>query len=279
MKKLVILTLAIPVFLSSCFDTELVFEDQFEPVIQAYLFKNQPVEGVRITSMYSFGTDTTIGGQNISDALVILQQGDNTWQLEHNDDDSGSYFLNEAISMVAGDTFRLAATIGDDVYSAFTVVPDDPPVVTMSTDTIMIDRVVDMMDFRDMEMPDPVEFTWDNPDARYFFIRVQNIESYEDNIMPDPPDDMPFKHDGFNFQMDSRPINDSVYELTPRELTHYGTHQIIIYSVNEEYVALYNTQEQDSHELNEPFTNIEEGLGIFTAFTSDTLYLEVIDNQ
>lgn len=47
-------------------------------------------------------------------------------------------------------------------------------------------------------------------------------------------------------------------------------------SVNDEYVNLYNSLNQDSRELNEPYTNIQNGLGIFTAFNSDTLYLQVI---
>jgi hypothetical protein len=41
-------------------------------------------------------------------------------------------------------------------------------------------------------------------------------------------------------------------------------------------VNLYETQEQDTRKLNEPYTNIENGLGIFTAFCSDTLYFEAI---
>nr|MDA3821271.1 hypothetical protein [Bacteroidales bacterium] len=108
-----------------------------------------------------------------------------------------------------------------------------------------------------------------------FFFRVQNIETVEDAIMPDPPADMPFRKGGFAFQMDTRPTNESYFSLQPRELTHFGTHRIIVYSVNDEYVNLYNSQDQDSGELNEPFSNIENGLGIFTAFSSDTMYLEV----
>ncbi len=89
-------------------------------------------------------------------------------------------------------------------------------------------------------------------------------------------DDLPFKRGGFIFQMVTRPVNDDFYEISPRELTHFGTHRVIVFSVNEEYVNLYETQEQDTRKLNEPFSNIENGLGIFASFSSDTLYFEVV---
>jgi hypothetical protein len=41
-------------------------------------------------------------------------------------------------------------------------------------------------------------------------------------------------------------------------------------------VNLYSSLNQDSRELNEPYSNVTNGLGIFTAFNSDTLYIEVI---
>jgi hypothetical protein len=106
------------------------------------------------------------------------------------------------------------------------------------------------------------------------FFRIQNIESYQDLIIPEPPDGAPARG-GFNFQMDTRPTNDNYSTISFQELTHFGTHRIIIYRVNNEYVQLYNSMDQDSRELNEPFSNVENGLGIFTAFNSDTLYFEV----
>ncbi len=46
--------------------------------------------------------------------------------------------------------------------------------------------------------------------------------------------------------------------------------------VNEEYAPLYATLQQDSRDLNEPFTNITGGLGVFTAFAADTTSVTVI---
>lgn len=276
MRKISFIVLLFFVSLSGCFEAELVFEDQFEPVVEAYLFKNQDVTNIKVSSMFSFGSDTTIGGQKITDALALLSRENEIWHLVHNDADSGSYYLDADLIMESGDVFDLTVTLDEEILSAETVIPENPPLISMSTNEIRIEDVDDIQDFRDVVMPDPIEFTWDNPDSKYYFFRVQNIEAEENAIMPDPPADMPFRKGGFNFQMDTRPINSNFFVLEPRELTHFGTHQIIIYSVNDEYVNLYNSQEQDSGELNEPFSNIENGLGIFTAFSSDTMYLEVV---
>lgn len=275
LKRIIIISLAV-VSMHGCFNSDLVFEDQFEPVLEAYLFQDRLVENVKLSSMYSFGSDTTIGGLLITDAMVQLQRDEDTWLLRHNDNDSGSYFTDLPIDMLAGDTFKITVTIGEEILSASTVIPKKPPIINMSATTLKIKDVDDPREFMELEMPDPIEFTWENPGMNYYFFRIQNIESYDDPIRPDPPVDRPFRMGGFNFQMDTRPTNDAYFSLSPRELTNFGTHRIIVYSVNEEYVSLYNSLDQDSRELNEPYTNIVNGLGIFTAFSSDTLYLEVI---
>ena len=75
----------------------------------------------------------------------------------------------------------------------------------------------------------------------------------------------------------SEPQISSFYAIFPRrEFSHYGTHQIIVYRVNPEYAALYERSGNSTLSLEEPPTNIENGLGIFTGASSDTLYLEVV---
>ena len=58
--------------------------------------------------------------------------------------------------------------------------------------------------------------------------------------------------------------------------SQYGRHKVTIYKVNEEYALLYETSEQDSRDLNEPYTNINNGLGIFSGFASQEFYFSVI---
>ena len=62
-------------------------------------------------------------------------------------------------------------------------------------------------------------------------------------------------------------------------IEHLGKHEIKVYKVNQEYVDLYESREQDSRDLNEPLTNIEGGLGVFSAFNYETVYIEIIQME
>ncbi|MCK4880838.1 MAG: DUF4249 family protein [Bacteroidales bacterium] len=274
MNKCFILFGLIPL-LTGCFDSDMVFEDQYEPVVEAYLYVDKEVGNIQLSSMISFGTDSS-GGEKITNALMVLEGESDSWILFHDEFSPGRYYMEERPEMVPGDTFRLRVELEEESLSAVTVIPDNPPAVSMSSHSISITKVDNMMDFRNVVMPDPVELTWNNPGAKYYFLNIQNIESYPIPIMPDPPENSRFATGGFLFQMITQPTNDSYYFIDIRQLEYFGTHRIIFTSVNDEYVYLYNSLNQDTRELNEPYTNIENGLGIFTAFNSDTLYLEVL---
>ena len=272
-KYLVIMSLA--PLLQACFNSDLEFEDQYEPVVEAYLYVGQELEDVNLSSMISFGADS-LGGEAITDAEVTLESESDSWVLVENDSVAGQYCLEEIPAAEPGDTFRIRIETDEDILTSCTVIPDDPPPVSMSSTSIYIPRVDDMRDFQNVEMPDPVELTWDNPDADYYFLDIQNIESYPISIMPDPPDDRPAPPAGFAFQMITEPTNNNYYSIDLRQLDYFGTHRIVFTAVNDEYVYLYNSLNQDSREVNDPYSNVENGLGIFTAFNSDTLFLEVV---
>lgn len=68
---------------------------------------------------------------------------------------------------------------------------------------------------------------------------------------------------------DSLPIN-------ALGLPFLGRYRVQVWRVNEEYAALYNTLQQDSRDLNEPFTNVSGGVGVFTAFAADTTSVVVV---
>ncbi len=274
MKKYIILLGLVPL-LTGCFKADMEFKDQYEPVVEAYLFVNKEVGNINLSSMFSFGADS-LGGESITNAEVVLEGAENSWELIHDDSIPGRYYMEEQPAFIPGDTFRLRVELNEESLSAVTVIPEVPPAVSMSSTSIYVPRVNDMREMQGVEMPDPVELTWDNPEAKYFFLDIQNIESYPISIMPDPPDDRPKPPGGFSFQMITEPTNSNYYSIDTRDLDYFGTHRIVFTSVNEEYVYLYNSLSQDSRELNEPYSNISNGLGIFTAFNSDTLYLEVI---
>lgn len=120
---------------------------------------------------------------------------------------------------------------------------------------------------------DPIEIAWDNETGDYYYIVVENLE---DN--PEYVNDNFATIDGNRprFVFITEPQISNFYALDPRrELTQYGLHQIIVYRVNPEYAALYESSGNSTLSLEQPPTNIENGLGIFTGVSSDTLYLNV----
>jgi hypothetical protein len=58
-----------------------------------------------------------------------------------------------------------------------------------------------------------------------------------------------------------------LYELTLLELRVYGPHEARVYRVSEAYAQLYQTG-GDSRSFREAPSNVDGGLGIFTAFNS-----------
>ncbi len=59
-------------------------------------------------------------------------------------------------------------------------------------------------------------------------------------------------------------------------LRFLGRYVVNVWRVNEAYAQLYAMLQQDSRDLNEPFTNISGGLGVFTAFSADTTSIVVV---
>jgi hypothetical protein len=81
---------------------------------------------------------------------------------------------------------------------------------------------------------------------------------------------------GSNFTYYSNPSSESSFGITARALRFVGKHRIIVTRVNQEYVDAYNTKTQDLNTLNEPTSNITNGLGLFTSFNSDTTFFTVV---
>ena len=62
-------------------------------------------------------------------------------------------------------------------------------------------------------------------------------------------------------------------------ITHFGRHDIVLFHVQSDYVLLYQSSGQNSRDLNEPYSNIKGGLGMFTAFNSDTASVYLVKKE
>jgi len=158
----------------------------------------------------------------------------------------------------------------DEIISAETYIPESNA-ASISTSQVGLTKIqAGIPPTGGIVIPDPVEVSWNNEDGDYYYVLIKNIETD-----PEYVNENIAQFEG-QLQFITDPQISSIYVIrAQRDLMQFGTYQIIVFRVNPEYAALYESTGASTLSLEEPPTNIVNGLGIFTGVSSDTLYLEV----
>lgn len=248
---------------------------EFEPaiVVQGYLYAGQKVKGIELSALIPFGADSSIIPDWDQAAVEIIHEAE-SFPLSQRTSGSGVFDeQSETLSILEGETYLLQINYQDEVLSASTTVPSKPSSLQLSENVMERTQI----DFSQgpgggagQIQSDPLEVSWDNPLGDFYFLLVENVENNPDPIFLNTP----FER---NFSFINEPTQGAIDIIQPRLIEFFGTHQVVLFRVDEDYANLYENREQDSRSLNEPFSNIENGLGIFTAVNSDTLYFEVVE--
>jgi len=114
--------------------------------------------------------------------------------------------------------------------------------------------------------------SWEAEETFYFVV-VENLEASPTPINQNP---FPGGPRGQLRSFRSRPIRENSYMILRFDLTCLGEHRAKVYQVNREYANLYAFGQQDSRHLNEPETNIKNGLGVFAGFSSEEVKFRVV---
>lgn len=241
-------------------------------VVAGYLYAGEPVTNIKITRLIPFNADSTEVFY-INDAEIDIIHNDKAYRLVLSDGDTGYYhYPSEDLEIIAGETYELKMEYYGEIINAFTTVPEKPEGLQITIKEVFVEPIYEFFDLRNRNIGD-VDILWDNENGEYYYILVDNVESNPVNI------DINGILEGFlggrNFSYISRPTQFDIYRLRGMSLQQYGTHRVKLYKINQEYADLYETSEQDSRDLNEPLNNINNGLGIFTSFNSDSLLFEV----
>lgn len=256
-------SLLIILFLFGCTDDSSLIPDSNLVVVQAYLYAGEPIEDIRLTSTLPIDADTAVAPP-LNDADVVLIKEGQRFDLIASPGDSGYYhYPGNELSAHTDDLFRIEITYNDELISAETLVPEAPDSVLLSDDELNVPTTFDP----DL-MDEGIELTWKNENNALFFVVIDNLENDPQEIdygMPSRP----------ARRFISQPINRDSYIIRSRSVTHLGQHRVKLYRINQEYADLYESREQDSRDLNEPLTNIENGLGVFSAFNSDSVFFRV----
>lgn len=243
------------------------------PVVEGYLYSDQTTHHVQLSLMIPLTSTDTIP-EPINDAEVILRHNDAAYPFSLAPGDSGLYeYTRDNLTIREGETYALEIHTRNSTLSSETSVPPAPENVSISDEIIYIDSDQSFIEIV-QNLPEP-EITWNNPEERYFYIVVENLENQPEPIISN--ENAPGFNGGLfagNLLFRTTPTNNDSYTINLRG-GYYGLHKATIYSVNRDYVNLYEEREQDSRQLNEPPTNIENGLGIFTSFSSKSIYFRI----
>lgn len=278
MKKYILLPIGLLLILAiGCSENSTLSIDDDLIVVRGYIYAGEEVSDIQLTETLPLGSEDE-NAPPINDADVVLVKDDQRYQLQPSAGDSGYYhYTGDDLSVEAGDEFRIEVSHKDQFVSAATTVPDAPVNVTISKATLQFPDFESMRELRQqgVSMDSIREATsltvnWDQEADALYYVVVENIDDNPVAIESE------FQRGPGRFI--SAPVPSNEYAVNAMMMTHFGNHVVKVYRVNQEYADLYESRDQDSRDLNEPMTNIENGLGVFSAFNSNSVYFELLEN-
>ena len=284
MKKIIYIftVIAITTFMS-CDQENFSSELSQKIVVQGYLYANEPVRSFHITELLPYGSDEE-EIQSVENASVKIIKDGNQYLLQP-DDSVGyySYFGNDA-NIQSGVEYQLEVSYNGITATASTMAPNPPVGVEISKTHHIYNPVEITMGggpFGDRTLEQDtttITVSWENPDDEYFYVLVESTDSIQEAFVDETEEgnDFPFGRPmGQMRRILSAPQKLPFYRIPVMSLKYYGNYEVKIYRVNEEYADLYETLDQDSRNLTEPASNISNGLGVFTAFASESVFFTI----
>lgn len=248
-------------------------EEIDEVVVFGCLVADSRVENIRLTMLAPYGGDTQ-ASDPVSDAAISIDDGTSRWELISSDDSGHYHCPDTTLATQAGKTYTITIEHSNKNITASTVVPERPTGLSLSESVLYIDTALTMQErmeqMREGEDASGITLSFANPLSLLHYVTIENVDPAPVDI---PMDSLPggmFR--GARFL--SAPFSADTYVITYMNLTQFGKHKIVLYRVNQEYADLYDFREQDSRSLNEPKTNVTNGLGIFTAVNCDSIFFE-----
>jgi hypothetical protein len=273
MNKLYILIIAAILFLVGCVDETPVETTSDLFVISAFLYEGEPAQNIQITSTLELGSVDSVAPP-INDAIVYLIKHETRYLLEQNLVMPGYYkYTGSDLFINAGDIFKIEASYNNVIAYGETSIPNRPENLSIS-DSILAIPYIDFQDLKSgLVNPDDysIAINWENSDSSYYYVVLENLESIPTPIF----ENVSLRR--FTKSI-STPSKRGDFVINPLTVSYYGRYRAVIYKVNQEYADLYESRQQDSRNLQEPLTNITNGLGVFSAFASDTTWFNIIEN-
>ena len=261
--------------LSSCTDESPTIPQTDLIVVRGYIYAGESVDDIQLTSTLPLGSEE-IQAPPINDAQVSLTKNGAVYDLVLSLGDSGFYHYNgDDLTVETGDIIKIQVKYENQDVFGISEVPEAPKDISISKTTLTFpdfdtiwelrQQGVSMDSFRASMM---LTVNWEQEEDALYYVLVENIDenpvSFESQYGRPPREFI------------SQPTSKGEYTVNAMMMTHLGKHIVKVYRVNQEYADLYQSRDQDSRDLNEPLTNIEGGLGIFSAFNCDSVFFDFV---
>jgi len=245
-------------------------------VVEAYIFSKEPVREVIIKTLVPL-SDPEGESEVIKTAVLTLKKDGKLYSLSYNSRTRKYEYSGNDLEILPQEIIELEVDVNGRVATATTNVPTPPVGITSSKDQMVIPKINSGADFitGDPLADAEIIVTWNNPKNELHYTVIE----FRSNLLkPILPPDVQKVVDGIleDFAIISRPSTDTILTVNGALLPSYGPYMVKIYKVNQEYADLYDSEEQDSRDLNEPPSNIINARGIFSAFASDSVAFEVV---
>jgi hypothetical protein len=275
-------SLLIQTFLFGCTDVNDVINPGEKPIVEAYLAPGHQVS-IKVYTEIPYA-ETSEGVSEPIDGLSI-KITDNNGKVFNLKSMGGGVYTSAVNELIAGahTKYKLEFIYKSRTISAETEIPEKPVGFTISTHQIYRTQINLSAGgfpggpgggFGGVDNT-PVQLSWSNPDNVYHFIAVENTEAEPQQIII-PPSGSAFP--AFRFRFTNEPLLGTHNNIQPQSLEYFGNYDVILYRINPDYSALYQSSGTTTQNLSTPPSSIINGLGIFTGINADTVKLNVGKN-
>jgi Domain of unknown function (DUF4249) len=231
------------------------------PVVEGYLIPGQPI---RIKVYYQkYLEDTLSYGYPITDLHLAISNGTNSVNLT--EIDSGTYQYADHTFIKENGHYTLSFMHLNKKITASTSIPSKPLNFKVSS----TEQEIPTFSIGSTPSPFvPIHFSWTNTNLEnYYMLSFQNIEADPTRIDSRRPRSNP--------NMEVLVGQVASYYTSQENFTYLGNHNVLLFRINKEYNEALKSSGTRSLNLTNPYTNVVNGLGIFTGLTADTLHINV----
>ena len=245
-------------------------------VVEAYLYSGEPVRDIKIKKLIPL-TEPEGESEIIATAIINILKEGKSFPLSYNSTSKKYTYQGIDLEILPFDVLDLEVDVNGRISTATTKVPEPPEGIMISKTQMIIPEIKGVGDFIGNDPLADAELTisWNNPDNELYYTVVE----FRSNLLiPILPGAIQEVVDGIleDFAIITAPSTDTTLNVSGALLPSYGPYVVKIYKVNQEYADLYESETQDSRDLNQSPSNVINARGIFSAFASDSIFFEVV---